>query len=78
MEETEPELEIAYWSRIHNHSQKIRKLLQSTDKLPDFIIEDLFEDSKLEEEKCPRRHIRVGPNYQAEIPLIESKYLMKS
>jgi hypothetical protein len=42
------------------------------DKENQFYIDDLFDESKLPEEKCPRKHIRIGPEYQATLPPNES------
>lgn len=59
------DLHISYVQKMALDTKRGREALEKGPPYPRWILEDLFDESKMEEEKCKRVHPRVGKEYQA-------------
>jgi hypothetical protein len=65
------EIEISYLWHVLKSTEHAREYIRKTHEIPDpdnVIWIDMYDDSKLEDEKCPNKSPRIGEEYQAVIP----------
>jgi hypothetical protein len=57
-------LELDYWKSYYLETKKIREYMKEFGSLPEYIIEDMYSDEKLIDEKLSNIKPRIGPEYQ--------------